>query len=212
MPQEQCSLYLNILSSIAERRPTGLLKQQAVGERIRRLRTAAGISLRTLATRTDFSPSFISQVENGLASPSISSMEKIADALGVTLGEFFAAAQEGVGGRVVRSSERRTITSSWSQGLVEALGPMDGRHQLEPVLITLEAGGRSGKHPAPHAREEFALVLVGQVELTLGPETHQLRAGDAVAILPRELRVWVNSGTEEARILVVSAVTFDGRR
>jgi quercetin dioxygenase-like cupin family protein len=89
---------------------------------------------------------------------------------------------------------------------------MDGRHQLEPVVITLEAGGRSGKHPAPHAREEFALVLAGHVKLTLGPDTHELRAGDAVSILPRELRVWVNAGSTEARILVVSALAFDGRR
>jgi len=53
------------------------------------------MSLRSLASRTDFSPSFISQVENGVVSPSIASMEKIAGALGVTLGEFFAAAAEG---------------------------------------------------------------------------------------------------------------------
>ncbi|MFI5185012.1 MAG: helix-turn-helix domain-containing protein, partial [Vicinamibacteria bacterium] len=65
-----------------------LLKQEAVGAHIRQLRLSSNISLRTLAARTDFSPSFISQVENGLVSPSINSMQKIAEALGVTLGEF----------------------------------------------------------------------------------------------------------------------------
>jgi len=181
-----------------------LLKQEAVGAHIRQLRSAAHMSLRTLAARTDFSPSFISQVENGLASPSINSMQKIAEALGVTLGEFFAAAGKGKGGTIVRVAERETLPSSWSQALVEGLARMDSRHSLEALLVTLEGGGRSGKHPYPRPHGEFAFVLEGEVSLTLGPETHVMEQGDAVMILPRELRLWVNEGTSSARILFVS--------
>jgi transcriptional regulator with XRE-family HTH domain len=196
------------VSSSGGRPPSGrpLLKQQAVGLHIRELRTAAGLSLRALAERTDFSPSFISQVENGQVSPSIASMERIATALGVTLGEFFAAAARGASGTVVRSADRTVLSSSWSAASVAALSPMSGHRNLEPVLITLEPGGRSGKHPAPHPAEEFAFVLEGEVALTLGPERHQLAAGDAVTILPRELRLWENAGKSPARVLVVSAV------
>ncbi len=75
-----------------------LLKQRVVGEHVRRLRTDGGLSLRALAGQTGFSPSFISQLENGQVSPSISSMERIAEALGVTLGEFFVAAAGGRAG------------------------------------------------------------------------------------------------------------------
>lgn len=188
----------------ASRRP--LLKQQAVGQHVRDLRTAAGLSLRALAERTDFSPSFISQVENGQVSPSIASMERIAASLGVSLGEFFAAAARGEGGSVVRAQERAVLSSSWSSASVAALSPMSGQRRLEPVLITLDPGGRSGKHPSPHSTEEFAFVLEGEVRLTLGPEPHDLRAGDAVTILPRELRLWENRGRVPARVLVVSAV------
>jgi transcriptional regulator with XRE-family HTH domain len=178
-----------------------------VGLHVRHLRTGAGLSLRALAERTDFSPSFISQVENGQVSPSIASMEKIAASLGVTLGEFFAAAARGEGGTVVRAQERTVLSSSWSAASVAALSPMAGQRRLEPVLITLEPDGRSGKHPAPHAAEEFAFVLEGEVRLTLGPEAHDLRAGDAVTILPRELRLWENLSRHPARVLVVSAVS-----
>ena len=58
---------------------TSPLKQQMVGAHVRRLRTDRGLSLRALAAETGFSPSFMSQVENGQVSPSISSMEKIAN-------------------------------------------------------------------------------------------------------------------------------------
>jgi transcriptional regulator with XRE-family HTH domain len=181
-----------------------LLKQHAVGAWVRQLRTDQRMSLRTLASRTDFSPSFISQVENGVVSPSIASMEKIANVLGVTLGEFFAAAAEGEGGLIVRVADRLRMSSLWSQGRIEALGPMAG-HRLEPVLITLDPGGRSGKHPYAHNSEEFAFVLEGTPTLTLGPEEHVLEPGDAVTIRAQELRRWENRAGPVVRILIVSA-------
>ncbi|MCI4348079.1 MAG: cupin domain-containing protein [Thermoplasmata archaeon] len=182
-----------------------LLKQQTVGNWVRRLREDSGMSLRTLASQAGFSPSFMSQVENGLVSPSISSMEKIAEALGVTLGEFFAAAAEGKAALVVRTAGRLRLSSSWSQGEIEALGPMEGSRQLEPVLITLEPGGRSGKHPYTHPSEEFAFVLEGALTLTLGPERHVLQPGDSVTVRPQELRLWENHSDSPLRLLLVKA-------
>jgi len=162
------------------------------------------MTLRALAARTDFSPSFMSQVENGTVSPSIASMEKIANALGVSLGEFFEAAAQGEGGLIVRLTDRPQIPSLWSQGKIEALAPMTGR-RLEPVLISLDPGGRSGKHPYAHDTEEFAFVLAGTPTLTLGPEEHVLRTGDAVTIRAQELRRWENKGKRVVRVLIVSA-------
>jgi transcriptional regulator with XRE-family HTH domain len=179
------------------------LKQEVVGAWVRRLRTERRMSLRALARDTDFSPSFISQVENGVVSPSIASMEKIAHALGTTLGEFFAAAAKGSGGLVVRVADRLQMSSAWSQARIEALGPMRGQ-RFEPVLITLEPEGRSAKHPVARDQEEFAFVLSGEPTLTLGPEEHQLRAGDAVTIRARELRRWENRSANVARILIVA--------
>ena len=63
----------------------------SVGLAIRALRESKHISVRALATASGFSSSFISQVENGLASPSISSLQEIAHALGTSLGQFFNA-------------------------------------------------------------------------------------------------------------------------
>jgi quercetin dioxygenase-like cupin family protein len=180
------------------------LKQEVVGAWVRKLRTEQFLSLRTLARRTDFSPSFISQVENGVVSPSIASMEKIAHALGVSLGEFFAAAATGTGAQIVRVSERLQMSSEWSDAYIEALGPFSGQ-QLEPVLITLKPGGRSAKHPVTHGNEEFAYVVAGQPTLTLGPEEHELRPGDAVTIRARELRRWENRSKTPVRILVVAS-------
>lgn len=181
------------------------LKQQVVGQRVRSLRQAAGMTLRTLATRTDFSPSFISQVENGLVSPSISSMEKIAGALGVTLGQFFSPDTEGDAALIVRASARTQASSLWSHAELEPLSPLREDRRFEPVLITMEAGGRSSKHPVAPGREEFAYVLEGELVLTLGPEEHVMGAGDAVTIRAQELRRWENRGSATARFLVIAS-------
>lgn len=181
------------------------LKQQAVGEQVRRLREQRGLSLRALAGATGFSASFLSQLENGQVSPSIASMERIAGTLGVTLGGFFAALGSSETGLVVRTPDRVQLPSLWSQATLEALSPMNRGRLIEPLLITLEPGGRSGKHPTGQPREEFAFVLAGEVELTLGPDSMVLSTGDAATILRGELRRWVNVGTGPARILIVAA-------
>ena len=63
--------------------------EQQVGDHLRDVRTRQGFSVRALAARAGCSPSFISQVEHGQASPSISSLERLVQALGMTLGDFF---------------------------------------------------------------------------------------------------------------------------
>jgi transcriptional regulator with XRE-family HTH domain len=181
------------------------LKQEAVGEQVRRLREARGLSLRALAATTDFSPSFISQLEHGEVSPSIASMERISRALGMSLGDFFASLGDNETGRVVRATERVELISLWSQGTIETLSPMRSGRLMEPLLVTLDPGGRTSKHPTGQPREEFAFLLEGQVELTLGPDTTRLGAGDTVTILRGELRRWVNTGSVPARILIVAA-------
>lgn len=184
---------------------TGLaLRQKQVGEHVRRLREQTSLSARGLASRTGFSPSFISQLENGQVSPSIHSMEKIANALGSNLGSFFGAIGPGEGGLVLRRADRKPIPSSWSNAELESLGGASGLRRLRPLLIKMAPGGRSGKHPVAPRGEEFALVLKGRVSLRLGPDAHLLAAGDSVSLLPGELRLWVNVGRSTCEILIVA--------
>lgn len=180
-----------------------LLKQQQVGGHVRALREQARLSVRALAARTDFSPSFISQLENGQVSPSIQSMEKIANILGVSLGAFFGAIGPGEGGLILKRRDRKPLPSSWSNADITALGRPGPQRRLDALLITLAPGGRSGKHPVAHKTEEFAMVLKGRVSLRLGPDEHALSLGDSVTLLPGELRLWVNASTSACQVLIV---------
>jgi quercetin dioxygenase-like cupin family protein len=156
-----------------------------------------------LWTRAGCSPSFISQVGNGQTSPSISSLERLVQALGLTLGDFFRAARPPA--TVVRSYERATLTTVWSQAEIEALGPGGAGHALEPMMITLAPGGQSGSQPYTHDGDVFALVFEGDVLLTLGDAVHRLGRGDAATFPAETLHRWENMGDGVARVVVVSS-------
>jgi transcriptional regulator with XRE-family HTH domain len=177
---------------------------QVIGDHVRRLRSERRTSLRAFAAETGFSASFISQLENGQVSPSLGSLHKIAEALGVTLGEFFAAAETGEELLIVRAEERHRLDSTWTDAHIESLGPMKQAHKLEPMIAIFGKGGKSGKRPHAQAREEFAFVIRGQVTLTLADEENTLTAGDAVTLPARAPHLWENRTQETVEILMVS--------
>jgi XRE family transcriptional regulator, regulator of sulfur utilization len=179
------------------------MDERKIGGVMRRLREAQDLTLRILAERTGFSASFLSQVENDQASPSISSMERIAAALGVTLGEFFQTAERETPARIVRSADRQTLYSQWSRAKIESLaGELNGK--LQPVLVTLRPGGSSGKRPHPAPSEEFALVLSGSVVLITQDGEQLLCVGDAVTIRAGAPRRWHNPAEKPTQIVFVS--------
>ena len=174
-----------------------------VGERIRQLSLGLGISVRALAAKTGFSPSLISQAENGQVTPSIGSLERIAVALGVSLGKFFAEPETSTV-RLVRASLRPKLTSTWSPVSIEALAPLDEAGKLEPIMLTMEPGGLSGIFPAAPGGEKFALVVEGEVSLTLGDEVHALRKADAITFIPATSYHWDNRGEVLAQVVCVT--------
>jgi quercetin dioxygenase-like cupin family protein len=182
-----------------------VIDPHVIGDEIRRLRLRRHVSLRAFAVKTGFSPSFISQLENGQVSPSLGSLQKIADSLGVTLGEFFAAATTGEESLVVRPGDRRRLDSTWTDAHLEALGSMVRSRKLEPVLVIFGPGGKSGKHTHAHSHEEFAFVVKGRVTLTLGDEESELVPGDAVTLPAQAPHRWENRSPGIVEILIVSS-------
>jgi transcriptional regulator with XRE-family HTH domain len=182
------------------------VEPRIIGEHIRRLRLRRHVSVRAFAAQTGFSPSFISQLENGQVSPSLGSLQKIAEALGVTLGEFFAATASGAEeDLIVRPGDRRRLDSTWTDVHLEALGSMTRSRRLEPVLAIFGPGGKSGKQVHSHSREEFAFVVRGRVTLTLGDEENELRSGDAVTLPAHSPHRWENRGRETVEVLMIAS-------
>ena len=177
--------------------------EETLGNSLRYLRDQRGISLRALAERTDFSASFLSQIENGQCSPSISSMEKISNALGVTLGQFFLSAnQQKV--NIVRASDRSHLALDWSRAEIASLGSLSNGSQFRASMLIIKPGGLTGKHATPSISDEFAMVFAGKVVLKLLDSEQVLERGDSLTIMAGTDRQWRNETEELAEILVIS--------
>lgn len=174
---------------------------QRVGSRLRTLRTARTLSVRTLATRAGFSASFVSQVENGQASPSIASLERLVGALGLTLREFFT--EDAPSATVRRASGRAALESDWSKARLESLaGPaFEG---LDAVLLTMRSSGRSGRELHSLAAPLFAFVVEGSITLEFGEEATILTRGDTVTLSSGSLHRWSNTSPTTAQVLLIS--------
>jgi transcriptional regulator with XRE-family HTH domain len=170
-----------------------------LGARIRALRLARRATLRELAGRAGVTESFLSQVERGVASPSIATVQRIARALDQSIAELFAE-KESVG-LVVRAGERRRVAYPGLGAVDEFLTrSTDGR--LQVILSTIEPGGGTGEEAYSHdSDEEVVVVLEGELDLWVGDEHYRLRAGDAVTLGSRVPHRNTNPGPAVARVL-----------
>jgi XRE family transcriptional regulator, regulator of sulfur utilization len=188
---------------VGRKQRTKVPLEQSLGEALRRLRERERVSVRSLANKCGFSPSFISQVELNQASPSLASLERIAAGLGVTLGEFFHTA-EGSGSALVRSSQRPILQSGWSRSQIESLGNPTVGNRLETLLVTMSPEGTSGSHLHTSNSELFAMVISGSVVLELTDGSQVLRKGDAITISPGTPHRWQNKGTKDIQLLKIT--------
>ena len=170
-----------------------------LGARIRALRVARGETLRRLAAEAGVTESFLSQVERGVASPSIASVQRIARALGQSIAELFAADERA--GIVVRGRERRRIVYQGLGAIDEFLTRgTDGR--LQVIMSTIEPGGGTGDEAYTHdSDEEVVIVLEGVLDLWVGQEHYRLETGDAVTHSSRIPHRNTNPGPGVARVL-----------
>ena len=170
-----------------------------LGARIRSLRLARGQTLRQLAASAGVTESFLSQVERGVASPSIASVQRIARALGQSIAELFAADERA--GSLVRIGDRRRVVYQGLGAIDEFLTrSTDGR--LQVIMSTIEPGGGTGEEAYTHdSDEEVVIVLEGSLDLWVGSEHYRLAAGDAVTHPSRVPHRNTNPGPGVARVL-----------
>jgi len=152
-----------------------------------------------VATRSGLSESFLSQVERGRSSASISSLRRIAEALGVSMADLFEP--DGLPGPRVLRQEERPALSFGILGRKFLLTPRP-LHHLEVFAGELEVGGSTGEQPYAHGdSEELFVVVSGSVQLELGGELFELEQGDSIdyrSSMPHRVS---NTGPERAEVM-----------
>lgn len=182
----------------------------AVGQRIRDLRHEHGLSLETIADRTDLSIGFLSQIERGLSSPSLRVLATLADVLGVGIAALFGSrpGDPASGGVVTRQLQRAELTL-WRTGISkQLLSPAGTENRLNLFLVHLEPGGNTGDELYTHDGEEAGLVLEGEMTLTVDTETWSLKTGDSFRFASRRPHRFSNPADDAKTVVLwVNCVT-----
>ncbi len=173
------------------------------GAALRALRERRGLTIAALARQVGISAAAISQIESGTVQPSVTTLRRLAAALGVPVFRFFLPADTPAAS-VVRRADRKTVGLARSGARYELLTPsLQG--QLEVMEVTMDPGQASASERISHPGEECLVIISGNGVLELGDDAIDLRAGDAAtfqASLPHLLR---NTGL--CPLLAISAIT-----
>ncbi len=166
---------------------------RAIGARVRRERRARGWTLDRLAELAGVSRRLVVNVEQGAANPSIATLLRLGDALGV-----------GLPALVERPAPRPVRITRSGEGAVLWTGPAGGRGVLvsateAPDVVELWDWvlGPGDRHPSePHAAgtRELLQVRDGHLTVEIAEESVLLAAGDALTFAADVAHTYTNAG------------------
>ncbi len=181
-----------------------------VGQKLRQLRQARGLTIRALARASGISANALSLIERGRTSPTVSTLYKLAAALGVPITAIFAV--EPARQDVVFLSRQNRTRVPFPRGLWEGLGGERFSGGVEPFALTLESGANSGPHPVSHPGHEFVMCLRGQLEYQVGKESFRLEPGDSLLFRSHLKHRWRNPGPTVTEAVFVLSCFAEGER
>jgi transcriptional regulator with XRE-family HTH domain len=192
-----------------------------LGSRIRDERRKRKLTLEILSQKTELSKSFLSQIERGLAQPSISSLKRIAREFGMSVVDLFpteSGMENQIGNlppvkkngqtfveevQVVRANRRKRLTLPGSFVSYDLLTP-DLNRQVEVMFMKISPGEHSGEEPMIDLPgEKFGYVLKGTLECKVGETIYHLAAGDSIYFPAHFPHSWRGLGEDSIEVIWV---------
>lgn len=176
-----------------------------VGIRIRNLRNERGLSLRALAELSELSPNTISLIERGETSPSVSTLHRLATALGVHISSFFIEPSERA--QLILTPANERIRSGSGSVLLESLGWGLEEQTCDPFIVTLKPGASSGRRMMVHAGTELIHCLEGELDVEVAGEGCRLGPGDTLLFRGEQPHRWRNPNHDPSVFMMMMQAT-----
>jgi transcriptional regulator with XRE-family HTH domain/quercetin dioxygenase-like cupin family protein len=196
-------------------------KVPPIGPRIRTERERRNVTIRALARVIGVSPSLISQIETGKSQPSVSSLYSITSALGLSLEDLFDAKDaedSGASATITTVAGLRFLRSDRAKGIGPHVSPDDRElltlesgvtwerlgqvphHHVDFLLVTYQPGSASSVEDRlmRHSGTEYAYLISGELELSLGFDKYELVPGDSVCFESTRPHGYHNHGKDPA--------------
>ena len=157
------------------------MEEAVIARRIKEIRTEKEMTLEEVAVKTGFTKGLLSKIENNKVSPPVSTLVKIAKAMGVSLGDLFSPA-DAQQIKIVRKDQRTVYKQENMQEdqKVEALVSGFSRQKIEPLVITIENPESYKTVLYNHPGQEFIYVLEGSMNYIYGDRSYLVSEGDTL--------------------------------
>ncbi len=152
---------------------------KSIGEKIRQYRKEKRLTVEALASQCQLSAGLISQVERGLATPSLDSLWRITRALDIPLIALFDAEDE-ERVTVLRADQQKRLVLPESNVTYRMLSPGKRDDKIEFLSIILEPGTWTDGTLLVHQGEECGVVVQGEITVMIGDREYLLREGDSI--------------------------------
>ena len=170
-----------------------------IGKKLKELRLKNDLTLGDLASRSELTKGFLSQVERNLTTPSIATLEDILEVLGSNLSEFFHEEPE----RKVVFTTQDFFEDVQEDYTIEWVIPNAQKNQMEPILLTLHPHKKSHVMSS-YQGEEFGYVLKGAITIVCGNEKYKVKAKETFYLDGEKSHYLYNHGTTEAKVLWIT--------
>lgn len=172
-----------------------------VGQRVRTLRHQRGYSLRALAEQSGLNINTLSLIEKGKNSPSVSTLQHLAQALKVPMTAFFEEEIQKKKVSHLRKVDQKTtfINGTRLANLAKELCCTE----IQPFFVSLDPGAGSGPVPIVHTGCEFVYCLKGRALYTIEGNSYLLEEGDSLIFEAYQQHSWENAQDDPTQLLLL---------
>lgn len=176
---------------------------RSIGAHLRSQRLARKLTLQQVADSTGLTKGFLSQLERGDSSASISSLLALCSVLDISIASLMEQASDrALADPVVRPKDRVPMYLG-GEGVADQLLSPPSDRRFEVFVTHVDPLGSPGQEPySLEADLGFAYVLQGRLEFLWGPATYTLSRGDAITYAPREPHTFRNPSTTRKSVVL----------
>lgn len=158
------------------------------------------MSLKDVAEDIGVSSSLISQIERGIANPSLKTLSAIADTLDVPMFSLFFNEKKSYATVVKKKDQSKFIHDDDS--IYTVIKSPDVNSELQVYELVIPKNSPNGTKPIAHSGEEVAVIIEGKANLIIGQKVLELEEGDSVEIESGVPHKWENPSDEmDSRIV-----------
>lgn len=179
-----------------------------IGVEIKKLRTDKGITLKELSEKSELSIGFLSQLERGLTTIAVDTLEKLANILEVHVTHFFDYPLKKKD-MVLRSYEQEIMDAVEGGFIKYSLSANLENKQLVPRLIEILPQKQEEEIVSyQHEGEEFVYVLEGILTVYINGKRHEVYPGDSVHMDSTIAHNWANYTNKKVKLIAVNTPNY----